>query len=236
MIRDNQLEILDRPGVRQDLVERAYRDIARVHRWLGDTRYIVRSIQQDRLPVRRVLDVGCATGIVATEVGRRLGIDVVGADLCPHPSIPSSISIFQADATCDPLPTADIAYCMHLGHHLGEDELRELIRNVGRYCRRFILLDLVRHPLPLHLFRVFVAPLLCPIDAADGQLSVRRSYTPSEFSRIAESALAGTAGSFRLSVAPGFIRQVLDVTYAPREAAACEEPRQSELSEVTVCR
>jgi hypothetical protein len=33
--------------------------------------------------------------------------------------------------------------------------LLDLIRNVGRSCRRFILLDLVvRHPLPLALFRL----------------------------------------------------------------------------------
>jgi SAM-dependent methyltransferase len=234
MIRDNQLEILDQPGVRDDLVERAYRDIARVHTWLGDTRYIVQAIREDRLPVRRILDVGCATGIIAAQIGRRLGVDVVGIDLSPHRSIAADIRILQADATCDPLPTADVAYSMHLGHHLSEDGLRDMIRNVGRYCRRFIVLDLVRNRLPLGLFRLFVAPLLCPIDAADGELSVRRSYTPRELKSIAASALDGTGGSFRLSVAPGYVRQVIDITYAHQNVS--ESPRPCDLSEVTVCR
>jgi hypothetical protein len=88
-----------------------------------------------------------------------------------------------------------------------------MIRNVGRCCRRFILLDLVRHPIPLLLFRLFVAPLVCGIGAEDGRRSIRRSYTPVEMREIARSALAGSAGTFRLSVAPFYIRQVVDISY-----------------------
>ncbi len=213
MVREDQTEILEQKAVPDHLVERAYRDIATIHHWLGDTRLMVRAIRQDSLPVRRVLDVGCATGLVLEEVGRRLGIKVVGADINPHPSVAAPVPIVQADARRDPLPFADVAFSMHLGHHLRECELMDLIRNVGRFCRRFILLDLVRHPLPLVLFRSLLAPLLCPIDAEDGERSIRRSYTPVELRKITASALAGTAASFRLSVAPFYIRQVLDISY-----------------------
>jgi hypothetical protein len=85
---------------------------------------------------------------------------------------------------------------------------------VGRSCRRFILLDLVRHPLPLALFRLFMAPLVCPIDAEDGQRSIRRSYTPRELRAVTASALAGTGSHFHLSIAPFHVRQVLDISYA----------------------
>jgi SAM-dependent methyltransferase len=214
MIRKNETEILDRNGVPDELVARAYRDLARIHRWLGDTNAIVRAISQDPLPVRRILDVGCATGLVLHEVQRRLGVDVIGVDINPHPCIAAPVPILQADARCDPLPVADVAFSMHLGHHLRERDLARLIRNVGRFCRRFILLDLVRHPLPLALFRLFVAPLVCPIDAADGQRSIRRSFTSVELRGITASALAGTGGSFRLSVAPLHTRQVIDISYA----------------------
>ena len=214
MIRKNETEILDQYGVPDELVERAYRDLARIHRWLGDTRSIVRAIRQDALPVHRILDVGCATGLVLDEVGRRLGVEVVGADIRPHPSIAAPVAILQADALRDALPFADVAFAMHLGHHLGERDLVHLIRNVGRFCRRFILLDLVRHPMPLALFQFFIAPLVCPIDAEDGQRSIRRSYTPGELRRITVSALAGTASSFRQSVAPFHVLQVIDISYA----------------------
>ena len=196
-----------------ELVARAYRDIARIHRCLGDTRLIVRAIRHDPLPVRRVLDVGCATGLVLHEVQRKLGVEVIGAELRPHPSIAAPVHILQADASRDPLPFADVAFCMHLGHHLHEAELIRLIRNVGRYCRRFILLDLIRHPLPLALFRIFVAPVICPIDAEDGQRSIRRAYTPDELRELTSLALAGTTGSFRLSVSPFRLRQVMDISY-----------------------
>jgi hypothetical protein len=85
---------------------------------------------------------------------------------------------------------------------------------VGRFCRRFIVLDLVRHPLPLALFRLFIAPFVCPIDAEDGQRSIRRSFTPVELDSITTCALAGTGSTFQLSVAPFHARQVIDISYA----------------------
>ena len=216
MIRHSEDEILDREGIPEELVERAYQDIARIHHWLGDTRCVIRAIRRDPLAVWRVLDVGCATGLVLHEVGLRLGVSVVGAEINPHPTIAAPVSIVQADARCDRLPAADVAYCMHLGHHLSEDDLVGVIRNVGRSCRRFIILDLVRHPLPLALFRLGIAPLVGRINNEDGSRSIRRSYTPTELLRIAESALAGTRGTFRHSVAPFYIRQVIDISYRER--------------------
>jgi len=41
----------------------------------------VRRVRRDPRSVRRVLDVGCGTGLVLQEVGKRLGIEVVGAAL-----------------------------------------------------------------------------------------------------------------------------------------------------------
>jgi SAM-dependent methyltransferase len=214
MVRRNESEILDQDDVPEELVERAYRDIARIHHWLGDTRFIVNAIRRDPLPVHRILDVGCATGLVLEEIGHRLGVDVVGAEINPHLSIAAPVPIVKANAVHDPLPSADVAFSMCLGHHLSDGDLMSLIRNVGRFCRRFILLDLVRHPLPLALFRLFVAPFVCQIGAEDGQRSIRRSYTPVELRRIASSALAGTASTFSLSVAPFYVRQVVDISYA----------------------
>jgi SAM-dependent methyltransferase len=213
MLRRNEIEILDGPDLPDELVKRAYRDIAFIHYWLGDVRYMIRAIRRDPLPVRRILDVGCATGLVLQRVGQGLGVEVVGADIRPRPAVAAPVPIVRADARLDPLPQADVAYCMHLGHHLGADDLVRLIRNVGRHCRRFILLDLVRHPLPLALFRLFLAPLICRVDAEDGRRSIRRSYTPDELRDITSTALAGSRATFRLSVAPLHVRQVVDISF-----------------------
>lgn len=214
MERETETEILDADDVPDALVERAYRDLARIHRWLGDTQSVVRAIREDPLPVRRVLDVGCATGLVLENVRCKLGVEAFGVDLNPRRSIRTAIPVFQADAVRDSLPSADVAFSMHLGHHLSEDDLVSLIRNVGKFCRRFIILDLVRHPLPLALFSLFVSPFVCRIVVVDGQKSIRRSYTPAEFRRIAGCALAGSGGTFRQSVAPLYARQVIDIFYA----------------------
>ena len=214
MIRDRATEILDQHGIPDHLVEEAYRDMAKIHRWLGDTRFVARRIRRDPLPVRRILDVGCGTGLVLHSVGRLLRIKVVGADINPHPSIAAPVPIVRADARRDPLPFVDVAFSMYLSHHLSEDDLVDLIRNVARYARRFIILDLVRHPLPLVMFQLFLKHLVCPIDAEDGQRSIRRSYTPDELYRITAFALAGTASTFRLSVTPFYVRQVVDISYA----------------------
>ena len=172
MVRDNQLEILESAVIPEALVKSAYDDLARIHRWLGDTSAIVRAIRRNPLPVRRILEVGCGTGLILENVRQKLGADVVGVNIDPHPNISAPVPILRADAVHDELPRADVAFSMNVCHHLDEDELIQTIRNVGRSCERFIILDLIRHPLPLALFRVFVAPFVCAINVEDGERSI----------------------------------------------------------------
>lgn len=86
---------------------------------------------------------------------------------------------------------------------------RGIIRNVGRSCRRFLLIDLVRHPLTLALFRAFVVPFFSHIAAAGGIASIRRAYTTAEFARIAD--IAGVR--YRHSVSLIYANQTLDIEY-----------------------
>ena len=222
--RSFETEILERADAPEHAVAGAYRELVRIHRLLGDTASVISAMRRDPLPVRRVLDVGCGDGGVLQEIGRRLPVEVVGVDLRrprrgpwqggmrPIADRPAP-TILQANAVSDDLPAADVAYSMYLGHHLSDGELVKLIRNVGRSCRRFILLDLVRHRLPLVLFRTVVAPFSSRIVRVDGDISIRRAYTPGELKGIARDALWGTGARFRHSVAPLYARQVLDISY-----------------------
>ena len=113
--------------------------------------------------------------------------------------------------TSDALPRADVAMSVCLAHHLTDDQFVALIRNVGRSCPRFIILDLVRSPLPLALFRVVAPLVLPPVNVADGALSIRRAFTAAEFRALVSRALNGAP--FRHTVAPLNIRQIADITY-----------------------
>ena len=210
-------EITEGQDVPEEVVSRVHRDLTRIHRMLGDTRAVIAALRRDPLPVRRVLDIGCGHAGVLNEVRRRLGVEVIGVDLQPPRRTDSPIRIICADAVRDALPEADVAYSICLAHHLPEHELLALIRNAGRYCRRFILVDLVRHQLPLALFRLFVAPFIDPVSSSDGCLSIRRSYTPAELRAAVVRALEGTEATFRHWVAPFRVRQVADIRYRETE-------------------
>jgi SAM-dependent methyltransferase len=219
MNRSTQKEILELSEVSEPVVDQVYRQLTRIHRLLGDTRSVMSALRRDPLPVRRVMDVGCGSGGVLRHIRHKLRVEVVGVDIRPRSASRAPFPIWRADAIRDQLPRADVAFSMYLGHHLCEEDLASLIRNVGRFCRRFILLDLVRHPVPLGLFRTFMAPFVCPIVLADGQTSIRRSYTGSEVTRIVGQALAGSNAVFRHSTAPFYVRQIVDISYSQRNGA-----------------
>jgi SAM-dependent methyltransferase len=220
MQRSFEEEILDRDGLPPELVERAHRGLSLTHKLLGNHTAIVRALRRDGGQVRRVLDIGCGHGELLKRVRRQIGAEVVGVDLRPPESSAEEFPILKLDASREPLPRADVAVSVCMLHHLGEEESVELIRNVGRTCRRFVILDLVRHPVPLALFSVS-APLCLPrVNVLDGRQSVRRAHTPGEFRALIARAIAGTGASFRHSVAPFWIRQMADIRYCPAGAQA----------------
>jgi 2-polyprenyl-3-methyl-5-hydroxy-6-metoxy-1,4-benzoquinol methylase len=210
MQRADVTELLEDPSLPEELVADVYRDLARTQRLLGNTRAIFRRLRKNR--IRSVLDIGCGQGALLAEIHRKLGVDVVGFDLRPAPSS-LNVPILTGNAAVDPLPVADVALAVCLIHHLSEADVISLIRNVSKTCRRLIVLDLVRHWIPLTLFRVFMSPFLHRINSADGITSVKRAYTPRELRSIVEEAIKGTDTRIVHTVAPFYIRQIIDLEF-----------------------
>jgi 2-polyprenyl-3-methyl-5-hydroxy-6-metoxy-1,4-benzoquinol methylase len=207
--RSREVEILDRVDIPEDVRELCYRDLARTQRWLGNWRAVIGMLRRDPHPVRRVIDIGCGHGALVREMRDQLGVEAVGVDAQP-PERTNGVRIVRADAVRDVLPAADVAVCLMMAHHLSEDDLRAMIHNVGRSCRRFVILDLVRSQVPSALFRTFVAPFVNPINAKDGVRSIERAFTAEEMRRI----IGSTGVRFRHQVAPFNIRQIVDVEYS----------------------
>lgn len=210
MNRQDAVELLDDSSLPDEVVADAYRDLARVHMWLGNTRVVLKLLRDGQ--VHSVLDLGCGQGALLQEIRRKLGVQVTGFDLRPAPES-SPVPILAGNAVTDPLPRADAALAICMVHHLTEAEIIGLVRNVSKSCRRFIILDLVRHPLPLWLFRIFVCPFLGRINALDGVTSIRRAYTPRELKELVDTAVQGTGARVRQTVAPLYIRQVIDIRW-----------------------
>jgi len=207
MDRADLPELLEDPSLSEEVVAHAYIDLARTQRFLGNYAAMISKLRESE--PRRVLDIGCGQGALLAEIHKKLGVEVVGFDLRPCPG--AAVPIVAGNAAIDPLPEADTAISVCLMHHLSEEDAVSLIRNASKSCRRLILLDLVRHWIPLALFRVFVSPFLHPINAADGITSVKRAYTPRELRNIADRAAPGAR--IKHDVAPFHTRQIIEIEF-----------------------
>lgn len=199
---------MDSAEIRGPVLEKFHRDLNFVNRCLGTFPTIERFIRNDDRPVRRIIDIGCGGGALLEYLARRLGVEVIGIDLKPpeHTRVP----VIAADAVTAQLPEADVAVTSLTAHHLTPEQNVALIRNVSRSCRRFIIHDLVRHPLPLALFTIFLCPLLSREAAVDGRQSIRRAYTPEEWRAMVRAA---TPAAFTTDVSPFRSRQIVDIRF-----------------------
>src|ERR1039457_2596869 len=94
---------------------------------------------------------GVGTAGCWKKVRRQMGVEVLGVDLRPPQGGVGEFPILKLDAVREALPRADVAVSVCLVLHLRDEEFVEMIRNVGRACRRFVILDLVRDRVALAL-------------------------------------------------------------------------------------
>jgi 2-polyprenyl-3-methyl-5-hydroxy-6-metoxy-1,4-benzoquinol methylase len=75
MERYFEREILERSGVSKEEASRSCRELAIIHRLLGNTGYLIHALPSDPWPVTRVLDVGCGSGELLRDVTRALDVE-----------------------------------------------------------------------------------------------------------------------------------------------------------------
>ncbi len=200
---------MDGGNVTEEVRRKFHADLRLIHRFMDNGALLLRRIGS----ARKVIDIGCGDGELLAIVQSRTGAQVQGVDLVEQPE--AKVPVIRADATRDALPEADVAISAMVIHHLTEQQAIDLIRNVGRSCGRFVFLDLVRHPLPLWLYTIFLCPFLSRVGAADGRQSIRRAFTGPEMKALVAKALDGTEATFEQWVSRYAARQVIDITYRP---------------------
>lgn len=206
-------EIMDQPGQPPSVTSQFHRDLALIHSLMGNWAAIADRLRASG-DVHSAIDIGCGDGALLAYLRANAGIaEIVGVDLKPPACASANVSIVVADAVHEPLPHADAAVALMLLHHLSEDDVIALIRNVGRSVKRFICLDPVRHSLPLVLYTVFLCPFLSRVGALDGRQSIRRSFRQEELGSLVARAVAGTGATVEHWVSPFRARQIVDIRW-----------------------
>jgi SAM-dependent methyltransferase len=176
------------------------RDLARINRWFGGHRVVVRTLKTLIEPGQRfsILDVGAASGDMGRVIRHRFpGATVVSLDYrASHLRLGQGPRV-AADAFQLPfLPkTFDFVLCSLFLHHFSDSQAAELIATLRHIARRaLIVLDLERHPLPYY-FLPATRHLLrwSPMTVHDGVISVAAAFRPQEIRALAQAAGGATA-------------------------------------------
>ena len=175
-------------------VEKNLRDIAKINRWFGGHRTLIRLLRRFVGPEDRfsILDVGAASGDMGRCVQRRFRhAQVVSLDRRPLHLKMATAPRIAADALALPFADAsfDLVMCSSLLHHFSNNEVIALLRGMRRIARRaVIVLDIERHPLA-YFFLPLTRPVLrwSALSVHDGCASVEAAFQRSELESLAQS-------------------------------------------------
>ena len=215
-------ELMDDPSIDPNEHRRALRGLRRVNAICQTGQQLANEILKIAKERKRdslsVLDLGCGSGDIATDVGRRLAgkvqCDITGWDISPTAigyahefwsaqqeqpryALPSSIQIKfrQVDVFEPTLEKFDIVYCCLFLHHFSELQAVQLLQRMKGLASISVLVDdLQRTRLGWGLAAVGVHLLSrSPVVHFDGPQSVRAAFSVKE--AIALAAQAGMESS-----------------------------------------
>ena len=162
-LRHRVNELMDQPGLDEQLHRKALRGLRRVNWFSRSSRILWSAIRElagrvERRPLR-VLDIACGGGDVTVAIarrGQRAGIEmqVDGCDISPvavrharqqAEQVQPGVGFFELDALSDPLPgDYDVLMCSLFLHHLDEADAVELLRRMSVATRHLLLVNDLR--------------------------------------------------------------------------------------------
>jgi ubiquinone/menaquinone biosynthesis C-methylase UbiE len=185
------------------------REIRFINQRLGDRSALEKALLTEisKLDVKEfsVLDVGAGSGELlsviadfAREGGRRCKL--VGLDLNELSSLEiakesenySELSAVRGDAFRLPFDDGafDYAICSLFTHHLTDEQVPRVLREMSRVARRgIVVIDLERNAMAWFLFNLFcVAYRISPLVRQDGSLSIKKGFRERELKSLADQA------------------------------------------------
>lgn len=211
--RRRGVEILDDPAIAGDVRERAMSDVARANRLFGGTRSVLAGFRDlaHSLPANaRLLDVGTGNGDIALALARharsvRVDLYGIGMDISEGMTrvakrhldggvVGSALHIPLADNS------VDIVACSQLLHHFETDQACQLIAELHRVSRGWVLIsDLRRSWFAVGGWWLASRALgFHAVTCADGAVSVLRGFTETELANLVRD-VTGSAPRVRCS-------------------------------------
>ena len=207
--RSYELERIDTGNYTPEEYEGCMVELRRVNRWLGDASALRRSvlpeIGRDDARGFSLLDVGAGTGELLRETARwarerKLKARLVGLELNER----AARGIIEESREFDEIVAVrgdalrlsfgegafDYVMCSLFTHHLGDESVVALLREMKRVARRRVyVIDLHRHPVAYYFYTTVGRLLLhSPLVREDGALSILRSFLPEELRGLARRA------------------------------------------------
>ena len=176
-------------------------EMRRVHNFFGELRALkktlLREIANSVQSNVSLLDVGAGSGYLLGEVakntvGKRASL--VGAEINAEAATSiraSGAESVQCDALRLPFANAqfDHAFCTLMLHHLSDDDAVKLLDEMARVSRgKIFVVDLNRDRTAYYMYKLFAPVFFQRLTVEDGALSILRSRTPDELSKLAEEA------------------------------------------------
>ena len=217
--RDRQPEMMDQPGILEEVHRQALRGLARLNRFTRVASDLYKPIREHALamPHRKlsILDVASGSGDLPIQWLRWSKRDGLDLQVCALDISQTAVreqqrqakladvrlDSIQLDCIRDPLPPGfDVVTNSLFMHHLDDTNVIKLLRSMTRAARHHVLVcDLERSRLNLRLVNIG-ARLLSRSSMVhhDADLSVKAAYKTCEFAELASTATSAKVVPRRL--------------------------------------